>query len=296
MRKRIICLGTFDGVHLGHQKLVATLRYLAQEWSLEPLIISFSPNPRKVLRPEAECHFLNTYTEKEERLASLGIDYAIIPFTRDLAKMPTRDFMLYLQQSFDVGAILMGYDHRFGAENSKDFSFYKAIAQDLGLKITQDEALSKDSQVVSSTYIRSLLLSSQLDEANLLLGYPYELSGRVENGLHIGRLLGYPTANISLLEADKLLPADGVYAVEVIIQDCSYQGMLYIGNRPTLERDLAKTIEVNIFDFAQDIYTQELKLKLHKYIRGEEKFASFEALSKQIKNDEESVRTFFNHR
>ncbi len=287
---RIVCIGTFDGVHLGHKALLNEVQELGEKLSLAPLIITFSPNPISILAPDQARAFLNSTREKVENLEALGFEVILMSFDRALASLRAEAFMQRLKDEYSAEAILLGYDHRFGSEHSADLGFYQEIGKRLGLEVFRAKAFSLAGQTISSSLIRQQLKSANLEEANKLLGYPYKLRGEVQGGMHIGRTLGYPTANLSLEESDKLLPADGVYAVKIQLEGKEYGGMLYIGKRPTINKGLARTIEVNIFDLSANLYAKELSLFLLTYIRGEVKFNSLDELKAQIAKDEAAVR------
>ncbi len=291
MKGRIICVGTFDGVHLGHKALLNELQEQGDRLGLQALVISFSPNPISILAPEQPRAFLNSSREKLSNLEALGFEVKLLSFDRALAKLTAEDFMLKLKEEYNAKAILMGYDHRFGREHEENLSFYQSIGEKLGIQVFRSKALNLDGLTISSSLIRELLRTTKLTEANKLLGYPYQITGTVQGGMHIGRTLGYPTANILLEDKDKLLPADGVYAVKVYLEEVCYDGMLYIGKRPTIDKGLARTIEVNIFDLTANLYAKEISLELQAYIRGEAKFASLNELKDQISKDEVAVRS-----
>ncbi len=293
MTRRIVCVGTFDGVHQGHRALLEELRKEGEALGLKPLVITFSPNPVKVLAPEKPRAFLNSTREKIANLEALGFEVLLMTFDKTLAKLTTEAFMQKLKRDYNAEAILMGYDHRFGAERSADLGFYQKIGENLGIQVKRANAYRLDGETASSTFVRNLLRTKRIEQANKVLGYPYKLIGSVQGGMHIGRTLGYPTANIGLEDEDKILPADGVYAVKVLLKDKEHKGMLYIGKRPTIDRGLERTIEVNIFDMSADLYAEEISLELFRYIRGEERFDSLEELKEQIAKDEKAVRLFF---
>ncbi len=293
MTGRIVCIGTFDGVHQGHRALLDELRKEAEALALKPLVITFAPNPIKVLAPEVPRAFLSSTREKLSLLEALGFEVVLLTFDSKLAGLSTEAFMQKLKDEYNAKAILMGYDHRFGSERSADLSFYQTIGERLGIQVRRANAYRLDGQTASSTLIRNLLKTTNIQQANKLLAYPYRLTGAVQGGMHIGRTLGYPTANIHIEDEDKLLPADGVYAVKVQLMEQRHTGMLYIGKRPTIDKGLERTIEVNIFDMSADIYSKVLSLELFAYIRGEERFDSLKKLKEQIAKDEKAVRDFF---
>lgn len=297
----LVCatIGTFDGVHRGHQALLGELRERAKALGLRPAVVTFDPAPSLVLRPDAECQLLSSTGERVSLLRGLGFeDIILLNFNEQLAALTAEDFMRLLSEKYAVGALLLGYDHRFGRGAKLGFDEYEALGKNLGIRVMQAQALVDSAEAVSSSRIRQCLLSGRLHEANRLLARPYALSGQVVGGLQIGRSLGYPTANIKPDTPHKLIPRDGVYAVRVYLEGCpcgeryrNYPGMLYIGNRPTLGGDLGRTIEVNIFDFNTNLYAQSLRIEFIEYIRPNEKFDSLEALQAQIAKDEVQIRT-----
>lgn len=296
-------IGTFDGVHLGHRALLQELQACANQQGLSPYIITFDPPPSIVLRPEAAPAQLSTALERVERLRSLGFENIILlPFTQAVADLTAQEFMLLLRDKYGVQSLLVGYDHRFGKGANLDLDTYRSIGETLGISVCRAQALQTLGEPISSSRIRQLLQSGKLEDANALLGYEYTLSGKVVGGLQIGRSLGYPTANISPDDPNKLIPSDGVYAVRIRLEPrlgttdslASYHtGMLYIGNRPTIDQGLSRTIEVNIFDLSANLYAQRLRLEFVQYIRPDKRFASLDDLQRQITQDEENIRHIF---
>lgn len=294
----IATIGTFDGVHLGHQALLAELGIQAERLGLNPAIVTFDPIPSKVLGSPQTFSLLSTTTERVTLLRSLGFKHIILlNFTPELAHLSAKDFMYLLRDKYHVQALLLGYDHRFG-RGGKDLSFedYKSLGKGLGLEVLRAEPMTLSDKLVSSSYIRRYLLEGNIEGANTYLGRSYSLSGQIVGGMQIGRSLGYPTANIKVNE-EKLIPQDGVYAVYVLLEHCTcrgrytrYGGMLYIGDRPTLAEGLSRTIEVNIFDFSANLYAQEIRIEFIAYIRPNIKFSSLGALQEQIGKDEQDVR------
>lgn len=299
----IATIGTFDGVHRGHQALLTELSRLSEQCGLRPAVVTFDPSPSRLLYPDTAPPQLSTGLERVERLRALGYeDIILLAFTRELASLSAREFMTLLRDKYGVRALLIGYDHRFGADAQRQPAFYSSIGQSLGLQVFHAEALDQHGAPISSSRIRALLLEGHLEDANRLLGYPYTLSGRVVGGLQIGRSMGYPTANIVPDDSSKLVPADGVYAVRIRLEPrlgtadsapTYHCGMLYIGDRPTIDEGLSRTIEVNIFDLSANLYAQRLRIEFARYIRGNERFPSLEALQAQIARDERAIRKLF---
>lgn len=299
----IATIGTFDGVHLGHQALLAELKRSAEELGMRPAVVTFDPSPAMVLHPSDRQAQLSTTSERVQYLRSMGLeDIILLNFNERLASLTSRDFMCLLKEKYGVGALLLGYDHRFGCDALQSFESYHALGQSLGLSVLQASALQHSGEAISSSRIRQLLLSGGLREANRLLGRAYTLSGQVVGGLQIGRSLGYPTANIKPDDEHKLIPYDGVYAVRVHLERCvcgerfsHHHGMLYIGDRPTLGGGLARTIEVNIFDLHANLYAKHLRIEFVDYVRPNQRFASLEDLQRQIALDEAYIRHTLSH-
>lgn len=296
----IATIGTFDGVHRGHHALLRELSIRAKQTDMRPMVVTFDPPPALVLRPDTAPRQLTTGIERVEHLRRLGYEHIILlSFTPELAALSAEGFMRLLRDKYGVRALLMGYDHKFGQGGTLRLEDYDAMGRTLGMQIFRAEALDALGVPISSTRIREALLRGALTEANGLLGYEYHLSGRVVGGLQIGRSMGYPTANIIPDDPTKLIPADGVYAVRIRLeprlgtseQQPSYHtGMLYIGDRPTVDTGLSRTIEVNIFDLSADLYAQRLRVQFIEYIRGNRRFDSLEALQAQIARDEVQIR------
>lgn len=297
----VATIGTFDGVHRGHLALLEQMARVGNRLGLSVAVITFDPTPVEVLRPDLPISVLSSPLERVERFRSLGYEQIFLfPFTDKLAKLTAEQFMALLRDKYGVRALVLGYDHRFGSDSRGTEPDYEAIGKRLGVHVERADAYYEAGQAISSSRIRALLLEGKLAEANELLGYAYPLSGRVIGGLQIGRSLGYPTANLALDDPHKLVPADGVYAVRIRLEPrlgvvgstaTHHAGMLYIGNRPTLEEGLARTIEVNIFDLSANLYAQRMRLELVHYIRGNERFESLDALQAQIARDEVTIRS-----
>lgn len=300
MATPLVCatVGTFDGVHIGHQALLGELRKLSEDLSMQSAVITFDPQPVQVLQREQAIPQLMSTHERLSALRSEGFETIILlNFTTALSRLSAEDFMRLLKEKYAVGALLLGYDHRFGSGRALSFEAYQALGDKVGIRILRAEALSIGGETVSSSRIRSALKMGQLQEANSLLGRCYTLSGQVVGGMQIGRSLGYPTANIKVDDPNKLIPQDGVYAVRIWLERCScgerysrHDGMLYIGNRPTLGQGLERTIEVNIFELSANLYAERLTIEFVDYIRPNRKFPSLDDLQKQIAQDEGKIR------
>ncbi|MDR0983243.1 MAG: bifunctional riboflavin kinase/FAD synthetase [Culturomica sp.] len=284
----VVTIGSFDGVHSGHAKVLRNLYESAvQQPSGESVIITFEPHPREVLYPlEKPVGLLTTLNEKIELLSSYKIDNLIIlPFTKELAAMPYTDFVkTVLVDKIGVKTLVVGYDHHFGKNREGNYDVLKESAQLYGFRLKQENAYMENAVNVSSTKIRKALELGDVPTVNKLLGYRYIISGEVVHGEKIGSSIGFPTANIQVAER-KLLPATGVYAVEVHINGKNYAGIMNIGTRPTVSTSGVQTIEVHILDFADDIYGKEISVSLIARIRGERKFDNKEELQSQLHED-----------
>lgn len=291
----VVTLGMFDGVHRGHKVLIDFLVNKALATGGESVAITLEPHPRIVLSGgDDSLRFLTSLDEKKHLLEQAGLDkLMVLPFSRELSRLPACDFIKnYLVDIIGIEHLVLGFDHHFGHQGYGNMETISECAAKYGFGVDRLEALRDEDRVISSTTIRELILRGDLDRANDLLGYPYMLKGSVVKGKKIGRLLGYPTANIAPDYAYKLIPADGVYAAEAVIEGIDYKAMLYIGPRPTIEGDKGRrSIEVNIFDFDRDIYDKAIVVKFRHRLRGDKKFSSREQLLQQIKKDKaESVR------
>lgn len=285
---KVATIGFFDGVHRGHQHLLRQVLEIAHQRHMASLVVTFFQQPRHVVTHETDRFFLLTTTnEKLHLLQQAGIDHCeVMEFTPELALMTAHDFMQLLHDKYGVSALVIGYDHRFGHNRSEGFDDYVRYGKQLGIEVLQ----ATQFPAVSSTKIRELLLEGDLEAANQILGYRYMLEGQVVNGFHIGHTMGFPTANLQVAP-EKLIPADGVYAVMVELDGEQHQGMLNIGTRPTLANSDERSIEVHIFDFHDNIYDKELRLSLVKRTRGEVRFASKEQLILQLQQDAAEIKT-----
>ena len=285
---KVATIGFFDGVHRGHQHLLRQVLEVAHQRHMASLVVTFFQQPRHVVTHETDRFFLLTTTnEKLHLLQQAGSDHCeVMEFTPELALMTAHDFMQLLHDKYGVSALVIGYDHRFGHNRSEGFDDYVRYGKQLGIEVLQ----ATQFPAVSSTKIRELLLEGDLEAANQILGYRYMLEGQVVNGFHIGHTMGFPTANLQVAP-EKLIPADGVYAVMVELDGEQHQGMLNIGTRPTLANSDERSIEVHIFDFHDNIYDKELRLSLVKRTRGEVRFASKEQLILQLQQDAAEIKT-----
>ena len=282
-------LGMFDGVHRGHRALLDSLISKAKNLGSESVVITLNPHPRIVLSgSDSSLRFLTSLEERIDLMEEAGIDkLVVIPFSRELSRMPACDFIKkYLVDIIGVEHLIMGFDHHFGYRGYGDAVTITECASNYGFSVNRQKPLKEGNEIISSTTIRELIIEGSLSRANRLLGYPYLLKGKVVEGKKIGRMLGYPTANIEPDYPYKLIPADGVYAVQVLLDSLSYKAMLYIGPRPTIEYSNSKrTIEVNIFDFDNDIYKKNITVRFLHRLREDKKFSSRQELLDQISKD-----------
>ncbi|PLX17341.1 MAG: riboflavin biosynthesis protein RibF [Marinilabiliales bacterium] len=294
----ILTIGVFDGVHLGHQRVLDRLKNIAKDKNGESVVLTLWPHPRIVLDKDIESlRLLNNIEEKISLLSKTNIDHLIIiPFTKEFAELSACEFIEeYLVRKIGVKYLVIGYNHQFGKDRKAGFEFLNECANKFGLSIEKLDAKLVDNDKVSSTKIREFLTSGYLHIANNYLGYPYFISGNVVEGNHIGRKIGFPTANIKIPEPYKQVPKDGVYAVKVNLNGVLYYGMLNIGSRPTVEPTLrSKNIEVHILDFDQKIYNQTITVHFVKRIRDEKRFDGLEQLKNQLIKDKEEIKAIFN--
>lgn len=296
VKNAVVTSGTFDGVHVGHKKILSRLTEVARKSEGETVVITFWPHPRLVLYPDdTQLKLLNTFEEKAALLKREGIQHVLrIPFTKEFSQLSSEEFIRkILVEKIGTKKLVIGYDHHFGKNREGSFEQLKVNGPAYGFDVEEIPRQDVDHVTVSSTTIRRAIESADIELANHLLGQRYSLSGRVIKGDQLGRQLGYPTANIEIDSIHKLIPADGIYAVHVRHADNLYKGALYIGNRPTVD-GTRKVIEVNIFNFAKDIYGESLTIEFHTFIRGDKKLNSLEELKDQITLDKEQVLASFN--
>lgn len=287
----VVTIGTFDGVHLGHRKIISGIKELAESTGGETVILTFFPHPRMILHPEDESlKLITTIAEKADLMERIGVDHLIItPFSRDFSNQSAESYIRdVLVNKIGTKKIVIGYDHRFGKDRQGGFEDLQRLSSVYGFDVVEIPEQDINEVAISSTRIRNALLSGDIHLANAFLGYPFFITGKVVRGDQIGRQLGYPTANIVVEEKYKLIPCDGIFAVTVIIADQKYKGMAYIGSRPTVN-GLTRNIEVNIFDFNEEIYNQTIRMEFHHYIRGDVKFSSLDELKVQLAQDKVDV-------
>jgi len=287
----IVTTGTFDGVHQGHLEIIKRLKQVAKKEKGETVLLTFYPHPRMVLFPDDHSlELINTQVEKARLLENAGIDHLIIyPFTKEFSRMTSVEFVRdVLVNKVGVKKLVIGYDHQFGRNREGSFGQLSDLASIYDFEVEEIPAQVIDKANVSSTKVRKCLHQGDIEKATKYLGYEFCISGMVTEGNKLGRELGYPTANISLEEKHKIIPGNGVYAVKVHYKENRYIGMLNIGIRPTVEKQgrISKsTIEVNIFDFNEEIYNEKIVVEFHKKIRNEIKFDDLESLKEQLSLD-----------
>jgi riboflavin kinase / FMN adenylyltransferase len=312
-RRAVITIGTFDGVHTGHAQILQQLRQEAARIDGETVIVTFFPHPRKVVRGGAAAvQLLNTLEEKIRLLSWQEVDHlVVVPFTEAFSQMTAEQYITaFLVEKFHPHTVIIGYDHRFGQGRLGDYHLLEQFSLTEGFNLQEIPVHLLDAVSVSSTRIREAIAQADIGEANQLLGYPYFFSGRVMQGRKLGRTIGFPTANLQVGSPEKLIPGDGVYAVEVSVVDSGdemlvidrakeavaedpwggnrWKGMMNIGMRPTVD-GRERTIEVHIFDLDLDLYGRELRVSVKQFLRGEEKFAGLDALKAQLAKDRDAA-------
>ena len=289
----IITIGTFDGVHLGHKKILEQIISSANELKCESLVLTFFPHPRTVLQAGTEMKQINTLAEKTTLFEDLGIDNLVIhPFDAAFSRLTAEEFVkLVLVDTFKIKKIIIGYDHRFGRNRTANIDDLIEFGNKFGFEVEQISAKEINEVAISSTKIRNALTEGNIELANSYLGYSYSLTGIVSKGKQLGRTIGYPTANIKIDEDYKLIPQNGVYIVQSNIDGITYYGMMNIGNRPTVD-GTTQTIEIHFFNFNKDIYNKKITVSLLKRMRSEQKFESVDALKKQLDNDKKAALAF----
>ena len=295
----VVTIGTFDGVHFGHQKIIKRLCELARSSGGESVLLTFFPHPRMIIDPEnQDLKMINTVDEKAQILAGLGVDHLIItPFTRDFSNLSAEEYIKnILVDAIGTKKIIIGYDHRFGKDRLGNIQTLVENAATYGYEVEEIPEQDINDVAVSSTKIRKALLDGDVALANEYLGYAFSIYGPVIKGDKIGRTIGFPTANIFVAETYKLIPGDGIYAVTVEMGEEknpeTYRGMAYIGQRPTIN-GMTRNIEVNIFDFDREIYGQNIKMNFLAFLRHDVKFTGLEALKLQLQQDKEDTLAFF---
>jgi riboflavin kinase/FMN adenylyltransferase len=295
LNNAVATIGTFDGLHFGHQKIIKRLVEIAAATNGESVVVTFFPHPRSIIDPEnQDLKMINTIREKAAALEALGVDHLIItPFTRDFSNLTAEAYIKdVLVDTIGIKHLIVGYDHRFGKDRQGGMEELIKYSEVLGYQVEEIPEQDIQDVAVSSTKIRKALLSGDVALAAAFLGYNFSLYGRVIKGDKIGRTIGFPTANIFIEESYKLIPSDGIYAVTVGMNGDTYKGMAYIGQRPTIN-GMTRNIEVNIFDFNQEIYGQYVTMYFMEFLRHDVKFTGLEALKEQLKQDKEDTIAYF---
>ena len=302
-KNAVVTTGTFDGVHTGHRQIIKQLTEEAAEVNGESVIITFNPHPRKVVAQNSSISLLNTLEEKISLIAVLGVDHlVVVPFNESFSNQTPEEYIeSFLFETFHPHTIIIGYDHRFGKNRKGDYHLLETYGEQLGFKVKEIPEKIINQSKVSSTIIREALLKNDINKANKCLGYTYFFEGVIVDGNKLGRTLGYPTANVVVNDEAKLIPANGIYVAEAIILNSTFseqtflKGMLSIGIRPTIA-DNRRTIEMNIFNFEDDIYGKILQVYVCEFLRAEIKFNTIEDLKKQMDTDKYNSLNFFKNR
>lgn len=302
-RPSVATIGFFDGVHRGHRYLIEQVREAAAARGLASSVITFPIHPRKVMQSDYHPELLTTCDEKVTLLAQTGIDSCImLDFTPEVARLSAKEFMSILKEQYQIQALVIGHDHRFGHNRSEGFEDYVRYGKALGMEIllarayTYKREEAETEVTISSSVIRRLLQEGNVSEAAEYLGYDFFLEGTVVGGYHVGRKIGFPTANLRVTDPDKMIPADGVYAVHIFLEGKKYGGMLSIGYRPTLDNGPDRSIEVHIFHFNADIYNQPMRISFVRRTRPELKFNSMDELIERLHLDEAEIKAILSPR
>jgi riboflavin kinase/FMN adenylyltransferase len=293
-KKTILTLGTFDGVHFGHKKILEKVTQNTENEKYESLVLTFFPHPRMVLQEDSEIQLLNTIDEKIELLDKIGIQNLVIhPFDESFSRLTAEEFVKnILVDQFHIQKIIIGHDHRFGRNRTANIDDLKAFGAQYDFEVEEISAQEIKEVSVSSTKIRQALLEGNVALANEYLGYNYSLTGIIAKGKQLGRTIGFPTANLKLEENFKLIPKNGVYIVKSVIDSKTVLGMMNIGFNPTVDGK-NQTIEINYFDFDDDLYDQKITVSLLQRIRSEEKFDSVAHLKEQLEKDRNTALVYF---
>ncbi|WP_348811889.1 bifunctional riboflavin kinase/FAD synthetase [Flavobacterium maritimum] len=294
-KKTILTLGTFDGVHIGHKKILERITQNTENGKYESLVLTFFPHPRMVLQEKSEIKLLNTIDEKIDLLEMAGIENLVIhPFDEKFSRLTAEEFVkTVLVNQFNIHKIIIGHDHRFGRNRTANIDDLIAFGKQYGFEVEQISAQEINDISVSSTKIRVALEEGDIALANEYLGYDYFLTGTIIKGKQLGRTIGFPTANLKIEENYKLIPRNGVYIVSSILNNKRFFGMMNIGYNPTVGGE-NQSIEINFFDFDADLYHQKITVSILHRIRSEQKFDSVSLLKTQLEIDETTARTYIN--
>lgn len=290
----IVTLGTFDGVHLGHQEILRQMVAEGKASGRESVLLTFHPHPRMVLYPDSHSvRLIDSLEEKLEKLEQSGLDTVILfPFTQKFSRLTADEFVRHvLVRDIGVSQMLVGYDHHFGKNREGDFFQLQELGQLYGFEVKQVQAVQTDDVSVSSTKIRKALAEGDLRTVELYLGRPFQLTGEVIHGNKLGRTIGFPTANLYLDQTTKILPEIGVYAVKIVRNGQVLNGVMNIGKKPTVQQTEVISVEVFIFDFDAELYGEQLRILVFDRLRGEQRFTSIDELKSQLAKDEQNART-----
>ena len=292
IKDSVVTIGTFDGVHLGHQKIIKRLVAIAHAEQLQALVLTFFPHPRMVVQKDSSIKLINTIDEKADLIQDLGVDHLVVKaFTKDFSRLTALEYVRdVLVNTLHVKHIIVGYDHHFGRNRTANIKDLKEYGAFYGFKVTEIDAQEVGDVAVSSTKIRTALKEGAIIEANQFLGYPFMLNGTVVKGKGLGKTIQFPTANLKIEESYKLIPKKGVYLVHALIDNELVYGMLNIGTNPTVSAANTLSVEVFFFNFNKNLYDTELSIHILDRIRDEIKFTDLEALKVQLERDQQTAQ------
>ena len=286
----VVTIGTFDGVHVGHQVILDQVSTHARKHGATSVLITFSPHPRKLIFPNEPISILTPLKDKLKLITEIGIEHiVVVPFTKDFASLSAEEYVSdFLVNKINPKTIIIGYDHHFGNDRKGNIQLLNSLKTKYNFEVIEIEAQLIEDATISSTKIRDAVATGDITTTNDMLGRPYSISGKVIKGNQIGRTINYPTANILLNEREQIIPANGVYAIRAVHKNKVYNGMLNIGYRPTVSNNNKLYIEAHLFDFEQDIYDDELSIDFIQRVRDEQKFSDVNALKEQLSRDKET--------
>ncbi len=293
----VITIGSYDGVHAGHQRILKRIQQLAEEVNGVDVVVTFHPHPREIVYPkDKELQIITTLDEKLEYFRRYGVsNVVIVPFTIEFSHQSAQEYIeRFLVNRFHPKYVVIGYDHRFGINRTGDVHLLKLYGRDHDFEVVQIEEEELRNLTISSTRIRNALAQNNIELTNELLGHPFMIKGKIVTGNRLGHHIGYPTANVKVTDPKKILPQDGIFAATGTIQGIEYKGMLYIGLRPSIEAGTEHRVEIHLFDFDRQVYDEEITVEVYRFIRGDRKFPSMESLKAAMAEDERTVRHFFN--
>ena len=292
----VVTIGTFDGVHVGHQEILHKMVSRAKEIGGETVVVTFYPHPRQVLSKDSDIRFISTQEEKIHHLETLSIDnLIIIKFTKEFANTSSEDFIKnYIVKNIEPAVLIIGYDHHFGNGRTGDFGMLYDLGNQYHFKVEKIQEQDIENMAVSSTKIRHFLENGDIKHANMLLGYEFSYTGKVIEGQQVGHKIGFPTANIEVEQVFQLIEKQGVYATYVDFDGKSYPSMTYIGKRPTMHDNRPQSIETHIINFDKDLYGKEIKVRFVDFVRDDVKFENTEALKNQIEKDKLNIINILN--